>query len=135
MCYKTRTSSRALDIEPALHALYDVPGLAQIVAVRQGLRNAGNPNSAVTLASQAHPKPEVKLMICAFCQQDVRDPCHNIHEVQKRAENHIDRCENAFKRQAGGTLPLDWPHPRGLQDEHGNDAHNQDAEPGQLHQR
>jgi hypothetical protein len=74
-------------------------------------------------------------MICAYCQQDVRNPCHNIHEMQQRAEKHIKRCESAFKRQGGGTLPLEWPHPQGLQDERGDDARNQGAEPRQPHQR
>jgi hypothetical protein len=48
-------------------------------------------------------------MICAFCQQDVNDPCHNMQEMQQRAENHIDRCENALKRQGGGSLPRRAP--------------------------
>ncbi len=48
-------------------------------------------------------------MICAFCQQDVNDPCHTIHEMQQRAESHIERCEHAFKRQGGGNHPQRAP--------------------------
>ncbi|HZH52408.1 MAG TPA: hypothetical protein VEZ16_11075 [Microvirga sp.] len=48
-------------------------------------------------------------MICAFCQQDVKNPCHNIHEMRQRAEHHIDRCENAFVKQGGGSRPQRAP--------------------------
>jgi hypothetical protein len=47
-------------------------------------------------------------MMCAFCRQDVNDPCHNIEEMQQRAENHVDRCEHAFARQ-GGSHPQRAP--------------------------
>ncbi len=40
-------------------------------------------------------------MICAFCQQDVNEPCHNIQEMQQRADSHVDRCEHALERQGG----------------------------------
>lgn len=48
-------------------------------------------------------------MICTFCQQDVSDPCHNIQEMQQRAADHIDRCENALRRQGGGSQPQRAP--------------------------
>jgi len=48
-------------------------------------------------------------MICAFCQQDVNEPCHSIQDMQQRAESHIDRCENAFERQGGGNHPQRAP--------------------------
>jgi len=48
-------------------------------------------------------------MICAFCQQDENDPCHNMQEMQQRAANHIDRCENALERQGGGSQPRRAP--------------------------
>jgi hypothetical protein len=41
-------------------------------------------------------------MICSFCQQDVNEPCHSLQEMQQRADSHIERCENALKRQGGG---------------------------------
>jgi hypothetical protein len=44
---------------------------------------------------------EATPMICAFCQQDVNEPCHNIQEMQQRAESHVDRCEHALERQGG----------------------------------
>jgi len=40
-------------------------------------------------------------MMCAFCRQDVINPCHNVQEMQQRAEHHIDRCERAFAQQGG----------------------------------
>ncbi len=48
-------------------------------------------------------------MICAFCQQDVRTPCHTIQEMQQRAADHIDRCENALRRQGGRSHPQRAP--------------------------
>jgi hypothetical protein len=36
-------------------------------------------------------------MICAFCHQDVKDPCHDIQEIHQRAMSHIDRCEEALR--------------------------------------
>ena len=47
-------------------------------------------------------------MICAFCQQDVNEPCHNIQEIQQRAERHVERCEHALEQQ-GGRHPLRAP--------------------------
>jgi hypothetical protein len=61
------------------------------------------------LALQTKPEPETNLMICAFCQQDVTEPCHSIQEMQQRAETHIDRCEDAFERQGGGNRPQRAP--------------------------
>jgi len=36
-------------------------------------------------------------MICQFCQQDVKDPCHNVQEMRQRAMSHVERCETALK--------------------------------------
>lgn len=52
---------------------------------------------------------EATLMMCAFCRQDVSDPCHNIQEMQQRAEHHVDRCEHALERQGGGSHPQRAP--------------------------
>jgi len=47
-------------------------------------------------------------MICAFCQQDVNDPCHDSQEMRQRAMTHIDRCEQALKDDmADGINPSD----------------------------
>lgn len=35
-------------------------------------------------------------MMCQFCKQDVENPCQDERDVQRRAENHIERCENAL---------------------------------------
>jgi hypothetical protein len=48
-------------------------------------------------------------MICAFCRQDVNDQCHNMQEMQQRAESHVDRCVTAFERQGGGSRPQRAP--------------------------
>lgn len=48
-------------------------------------------------------------MICAFCHQDVSDPCHNIQEMQSRAERHVEHCEHAFRQQGGGSHPQRAP--------------------------
>jgi hypothetical protein len=48
-------------------------------------------------------------MMCAFCRQDVSDPCHTIHEMQQRAEHHVERCEQAMQRQGGGSHPQRAP--------------------------
>jgi hypothetical protein len=41
-------------------------------------------------------------MICQFCKQDVPNPCHNAHQVRERAASHVERCEQALKRQQSG---------------------------------
>lgn len=48
-------------------------------------------------------------MICAYCQQDVNEPCHNVQEMQQRAESHIERCEHAYRSQAGRSHPMQAP--------------------------
>jgi hypothetical protein len=47
-------------------------------------------------------------MICQFCQQDVKDHCHDAQEMRQRAMNHIERCEKALKDDLGdGINPSD----------------------------
>jgi hypothetical protein len=36
-------------------------------------------------------------MICKFCQQDVKDPCHAPQEMRQRAMSHVERCKMALK--------------------------------------
>jgi hypothetical protein len=36
-------------------------------------------------------------MICPFCKQEVDEPCRNTVEMQRRASEHIERCNNALK--------------------------------------
>ncbi len=36
-------------------------------------------------------------MICQFCKQDVKDPCHDAQEMRQRAISHVERCETASK--------------------------------------
>ena len=36
-------------------------------------------------------------MICAFCHQDVKDPCHDIQEICQQVMSHIDRREEALR--------------------------------------
>jgi hypothetical protein len=36
-------------------------------------------------------------MICPFCKQEVDEPCHNTVEMQRRARDHIERCDKALK--------------------------------------
>ena len=36
-------------------------------------------------------------MLCQFCQQDVKDPCHDTQEMRQRAMSHVDHCEKALK--------------------------------------
>jgi hypothetical protein len=59
------------------------------------------------LGSQA--VEEGKPMICQYCKEDVKNPCHNRQEMQHRAASHIDRCENALKAQQG---TMSGAHPR-----------------------
>ena len=37
------------------------------------------------------------VMRCQFCQQDVKNPCHNAQEIERRATSAIERCEKALK--------------------------------------
>ena len=41
-------------------------------------------------------------MICKFCKEDVKDPCHNRQEMQERASWHVERCEQALKAHRNG---------------------------------
>jgi hypothetical protein len=43
------------------------------------------------------PNQEVGPMICPFCKQEVDEPCRNTVEMQRRASEHIERCNNALK--------------------------------------
>jgi hypothetical protein len=36
-------------------------------------------------------------MICPFCKQEVDEPCRNTVEMQRRASDHIERCDKALK--------------------------------------
>ena len=36
-------------------------------------------------------------MICQFCHQDVKEPCHDAQEMRQRAMSHVERCETALK--------------------------------------
>lgn len=36
-------------------------------------------------------------MICAYCKQDVDQPCPDVHEMRRRAMNHVERCERALR--------------------------------------
>lgn len=40
-------------------------------------------------------------MRCQFCHQDVETPCHNVQEMQQRAQSHVERCEHALQDQKG----------------------------------
>jgi hypothetical protein len=35
-------------------------------------------------------------MICQFCKQDVSDPCRSENDIERRASEHVERCENAL---------------------------------------
>ena len=54
-------------------------------------------------------------MMCQFCKQDVKDPCHNREEMQQRATSHVERCEKALKSQHGTGLGA---HPKDIQGRH-----------------
>lgn len=36
-------------------------------------------------------------MICQYCRQDVRAPCHDMQEMRHRALNDVERCKQALK--------------------------------------
>jgi hypothetical protein len=40
-------------------------------------------------------------MICPFCKQEVDEPCHNTVEMQRRARDHVERCDKALKSLKG----------------------------------
>lgn len=40
-------------------------------------------------------------MICPFCKQQVNAPCNNTVEMQRRASDHIERCNSALKSLKG----------------------------------
>ena len=47
-------------------------------------------------------------MECNFCHQDVPDPCKDTTQLHARAEEHVERCEDAEKEEdigAEGQLP------------------------------
>ena len=48
-------------------------------------------------------------MICQFCKQDVKEPCHNREEMQERASWHVERCEHALKANQGGMAGAHGP--------------------------
>jgi hypothetical protein len=43
-----------------------------------------------------------KIMICQYCKDDVKDPCHSRQEMEERASWHVERCEHALKANQGG---------------------------------
>ena len=46
-------------------------------------------------------------MVCAFCHQDVKAPCHDTQEISQRAMSHIDRCEEALRDDlSDGSAPV-----------------------------
>ena len=47
-------------------------------------------------------------MICQFCHQDVQAPCHNAHEMQERALDHVERCERALKDNLNDKINLSY---------------------------
>lgn len=38
-------------------------------------------------------------MECSFCHQNVPDPCQDTQQVHQRAEEHVERCEDAEKEE------------------------------------
>ncbi len=40
-------------------------------------------------------------MTCPFCKQEVHEPCSNTVEMQRRASDHIERCDKALKSLKG----------------------------------
>jgi hypothetical protein len=47
-------------------------------------------------------------MICQFCHQDVKDPCHDVQEMRQRAMSHVEHCEKALKQDmSDGINPSD----------------------------
>ena len=38
-------------------------------------------------------------MVCKFCKEDVKDPCHNRQEMEERASWRVERCERALQAQ------------------------------------
>lgn len=40
-------------------------------------------------------------MICPFCKQEVDEPCRNTVEMQRRASDHIERCDKALRNLKG----------------------------------
>jgi hypothetical protein len=40
-------------------------------------------------------------MICPFCKQEVDEPCRNTVEMQRRAADHIERCDQALRSLKG----------------------------------
>lgn len=63
---------------------------------RAATARSRNPASASTLA-QTRGGAEARLVICAYCKQDVDQPCPDLHEMRRRAMNHVERCERALR--------------------------------------
>jgi hypothetical protein len=40
-------------------------------------------------------------MMCPFCKQEVDEPCRSTVEVQRRASDHVERCDQALRNLKG----------------------------------
>jgi hypothetical protein len=91
----------------------------QLMKVRPGLMSAclmaqltplAQPVGTLAPASRSPQSPEDeggKTMICQFCKEDVKDPCHNRQETEERASWRIERCERALQAHQGGMSGAD----------------------------
>jgi hypothetical protein len=68
----------------------------------QGLdRDTGEPRSSIFVGLTCPISQEDEPMICPFCKQESDEPCRNTVEMQRRASDHIERCDNALKNLKG----------------------------------
>jgi len=64
-------------------------------------RDTREPGSGIFVGLTCPVSEEVESMMCPFCKQEVDEPCRNTVEMQRRASDHIERCDKALKNLKG----------------------------------
>ncbi len=61
----------------------------------------GNSSPGPLLAQHTHTIGKAGQMMCPFCKQEVDEPCRSTVEVQRRASDHVERCDQALRNLKG----------------------------------
>jgi hypothetical protein len=69
------------------------------ITVNHGNTPKLKPALLLHVALSSQDNKEAPLMVCQYCKKDVDTPCHTMEEVQRRASDHVERCERALNRQ------------------------------------
>jgi hypothetical protein len=83
------------------HDRYGKEPLDERLTINHSPWKYGNFSPGPLLAQHTDTIKKAGQMMCPFCKQEVDEPCKNTVEMQRRASDHIERCNKAMKSLRG----------------------------------